>query len=353
MKRVLIFLVVLTAALAWAKEPAGVLPKVFAGWRLQTTATSTDAANAEPAYATLLKEYGFVDVETAHYEKPGRTMSVKVARFKDASGAYGAFTFYRTPKMAPADIGDGAASNNDHVLFFRGNLLLDVKLDQVTATSAGELRELASDLPLPPGNTVNLPSVTTFLPKQGMVENTTKYVEGPIGLATLESPLPADMVDFNTRAEIASALYKTGEGEARLMVISYPTPALAGIRLRSIEGFHPAAVSGIAPTLYAKRSGPLVAVVSGAISPSEAKTLLASVDYEADVTWNQNTHFDKRNNMGYLLINIAMLIGIIFGFAIVAGLAFGGFRIIMKRMFPDRVFDRSEDVEIIRLNIGK
>jgi hypothetical protein len=174
-----------------------------------------------------------------------------------------------------------------------------------------------------------------------------------VGLAKLDSQLTPDLVDFSTSAEIASAQYKTGEGDASLTLISYPTPAVAGVRLRSIESYHPAAINGVTPTLYSKRTGPLVAVLTGSISENEAKTLLASVNYDADITWNQNTHYDKKDNIGYLLVNIIMLISIIFGLAIVAGLVFFGLRVTMKKYFPDRVFDRSQDVEIIQLKIGK
>lgn len=353
MKRLLLFVLLLLSTWAWAKEPHSVMPKVFAGWEFQKADTGTDAAKADPVYADLLKEYGFVDVAFAQYTKPGREMTIKIARFDDASGAYGAYLFYRAPEMAPVQIGDAAASNNERVLFFKGNLLVDVKLDKVTPMSAGELRELADDLPKPSGNTANLPTVMNYLPKQGLVENSTKYVVGPVGLAKIGSLLTPGVVDFSTGAEIASAQYKTGEGEATLQLISYPTPAVAGAKLRAIEGFHPTAVNGLEAKLYAKRTGPLVAVVTGDVSGSEAKTLLASVNYDADITWNQNTFFDKKNNLGYLLVNIVMLIGIILGLMIVAGVVFFGFRVTMKKYFPDRFFDKPEDVEIIRLNLGK
>ena len=353
MKRLLVFLVLLSSTLVWAKDPNTVLPKVFAGWQFQSADTATDPAKADPVYASLLREYGFVDMAIAQYTKPGRTMTVKLARFNDASGAYGAYAFYRAPEMAPENIGDLAASNNERILFYRGNLLVDIKLDKVTPMSAGELRELASDLPKPTGNTGNLPSVINYLPKPGQVENSVRYAEGPVGLARLDSPLTPDLVDFSTGAEIASAQYKTETGIANLVLITYPTPAVAGVRLRSIENFHPPAVNGVEPTLYSKRTGPMVAVVTGPLSASEAKTLLAAVNWDADITWNQNTHYDKRNNIGYLLVNVIMLIGILFGLMIVAGLVFFGFRVTVKKYFPDRVFDRPEDVDIIQLNIGK
>ncbi|HWR16451.1 MAG TPA: DUF6599 family protein [Terriglobales bacterium] len=336
---------------ATAADSAGsIAPKIFSGWDLQKSMVVTEAAQVDPLYADLLKEYGLVEAETAQYTKPGRTLSVKIARFHDASGAFGAFHFYRG-QMAPEDIGDMAASNNERILFLTSNLLVDAKFDRITPMSGGELRELASLLPKQTGNTANLPSVTTYLPKQGMVENSTRYVFGPVGLSRLPGAPPAEQVDFSTGAEIASAQYKTGKGVANLFLISYPTPGVAGLRLRSIEQWHPSSTDQAGASVWSKRSGPLVAVVTGSISDGEAKTLLASVNYDADVTWNQDTGLNPRNNLGNLLVNIIVLIAILFGLAIVAGIAFGGLRILVKRMFPDRVFDRKDDIEIIRLNI--
>jgi hypothetical protein len=360
MKRVLVFLFLLTTAAAYAQHktalvPTNVLPKVFAGWQLGSDSISTDPAKADPVYTDLLKEDGFQMVETANYAKPDRHMSIKVARFADATGAYAAFMFYRSPEMAKEDIGEQSASNGTRVLFRQGNLLVDVQLDKVMPMTPGDLRELASDLPKPFGNDAKPPTVAGFLPTAGMAENTVKYASGPVGLARIDSPLPASLVDFeNTDAELASASYNTGEGTAKLTIISYPNPAVAGKQLRAIEAWHPSAAAGTqAPTIYAKRTGRLVAVVTGSISQGEAKTLLASVNYDPEVTWNENTHFDANNNLGSLLVNIIILIAIITGLAIVAGFAFGGVRIVLKRLFPDRVFDRPDEIEIIRLNIGK
>ena len=50
-------------------------------------------------------------------------------------------------------------------------------------------------------------------------------------------------------------------------------------------------------------------------------------------------------------IGQSALIGAILLVALIFGFAFGGIRIVAKRLFPNRVFDRPEDVEIIRLNL--
>ncbi|HUN87189.1 MAG TPA: DUF6599 family protein [Terriglobales bacterium] len=357
MKRLLVFVFLIStfAVAAPQSSPPPMLPKVFAGWQQTSDNVSADPAKADPTYTDLLKEDGFQAIETAEYSKPGRKMTVKAARFDDATGAYGAYLFYRTPQMAKEDIADQAASNNERVLFRKGDLLIDVQLDKVTAMSAGELRELASDLPQAAGNQAKTPTVATYLPAAGMVAGTEKFAQGPVGLSRVDSPLPPELIDFGTEPELASADYNTSQGDAKLTVIAYPEPAIAGARLRAIEAWHPTAAVGSTqpPKVYAKRTGRLVAVVTGDISEGEAKTLLAAVNNDAEVTWNENTHFDRNSNLGSLLVNIIILIAILTGLAIVAGFAFGGVRIVLKRLFPDRVFDRSEDVEIIRLNIGR
>jgi hypothetical protein len=53
------------------------------------------------------------------------------------------------------------------------------------------------------------------------------------------------------------------------------------------------------------------------------------------------------------VVNILYLCFIIAGFCIVSGIAFGGIRILVKRWFPDRVFDRPEEVEFISLHLSE
>lgn len=362
MKRLFAIVGLLVAALLCpltltaANEPA-LLPRSFAGWEKTASNVSEDPAVADATNAPLMKEYGFASLETATYSRPGRQMTVKAARFNDATGAYGAFTFYKSPEMLNEKFGDQGATSNERVLFYRGNVLVQATLDRVTAMSAGELRELAAAIPLPSGTARNLPTLPQYLPKQAYVKNSAKYVVGPVGLAAVGAPVTPDTVEFSRGAEVAEGKYSTSRGTATLMLISYPTPAIAGERLRAIEGLNqnPSAQSDatMAAPFTLKRTGPIVALVAGEISGDEAKSLLAAVNYDADVTWNQNTQLDKKNNVANLLVNIVLLIGIILVFALVVGVAFGGARILIKRWYPGRVFDRAEDMEIIQLRLGK
>ena len=340
--------------------PSQMLPPQFAGWELSgRPQTSTNPTSADPVNAEVLKEYGFSDFASATYTRDdGRRLTLKAARFADASGAYGAFTFYKMPQMLIEKIGDQAASLNERVLFYRGNILIDAVFQRLSAMSAAELRELAADLPLPPGNTGKLPGLPAYLPKQSYVKNSAKYVLGPSTLEKVDSFLPVHFVDFTRGAEVVLGNYNASGGEATLMLVSFPTPQIASEFLRKLEAAQQPASqpSGSQPPLagpiFKKRTGPLVVIAAGPLSESEAKSLLASVNYDADVTWNENTLVTKKDNLANLLVNVILLCFIIIGFALVVGVAFGGVRILTKRIFPDRVFDRRQDMELISLHLS-
>lgn len=349
---VLVLAAPLAAQLAAAAPEPPLLPAEFAGWQKAADShTGTEAAAVDPAYASLLKEFGLTDFEEATYTQPGRSIQVKAARFTDASGAMGAFFFYREPRMVEEKIGTMAGSAGLHVLFLQNNIVVDVRLDKVTAMSAASLRELAKDLPVPGRRSATLPVLPLYLPLQGYVRNSVRYIEGPEALAQAQSRLPAQLVDFGRSAEAVSGQYTTSSGTVTLTVIEYPTPQIAGDRLRAIQAFAAGGSRLPGDLFVARRSGPLVALVAGPSSPSEARSLLESVNYDADVTWNEPTFLGPKDNVANLIVNVIYLVALVFLFMLVAGIAFGGVRIVIKRLYPNRVFDRPEDVEIIRLNL--
>jgi hypothetical protein len=337
----------LSIAAVAADSPA-LLPRSFAGWtQTGSPTTTTTAAKADSAYPAVLSEYGFADSETATYTRDdGRKLTLKAARFKDATGAYGAFTFYRQPQMKAEEIGTKAASLNDRILFFRSNVLLDANFDRVTAMSGSELRELAAALPAAEGSAANLPTLPQYLPAKDAVSNSAHYVLGPQALLAMKAPLTPEEIDFNVEPEVLSQDYTSSDGPLTLTIVDYPTPQIATAHLRGLQSDTRASSSA----MLVRRTGPLVVVVTGATG-SDARSLLNSVNYEAEVTWDQATSVSKRDNIGNLIVAAFGLIGIILLISLIFGIFFGGIRIVLKRLMPDRVFDRPEDVEIIQLNL--
>lgn len=331
-----------------------ILPATFAGWQQQagTSKTSNNPADADAVNPAALKEYGFTQEQTAKYAKDGdRKLTVKAARFADATGAYGAYTLNSDPAMRTESIGDFGESDGDRVLFLSGNIVVEAKFDHVSAMSAAEMRELAADLPRPDPSVAHLPDLPRWLPQPAFIEHSVKYAVGPESYRSIAAPFPVSSIDFSKSAEVLTAQYKSDAGAAKLMLISYPTPQIAGAQLRSLEQDRASLKSTGAGDFQLKRSGPLVAVVTGDASSSEAKSLLASVNYEAEVTYNEPTFLTKRDNIGNLIVGIFSLIGVILAFALVIGIAFGGVRIVLKKLYPDRFFDRPEDADVITLNL--
>jgi hypothetical protein len=329
---------------------ARILPQSFAGWHAsKVSQISKDPGAADPANSALLKEYGFTDFEGATYTREdGHTLTIKAARFQDASGAYGAFTFYKMPQMLNEKIGDQASSLNERVLFYRGNILVDAVFDRLSAMSAAELRELSSLLPRPPNAGGNLPGLPAYLPKESYVKNTAKYVVGPIALERVGALLPPQYVDFSKGAEVALGEYTASGGEASLMLVSYPTPQIAAAQFKEIES---AQRENKLADFAIRRTGPILVLASGSISPSDAQSLVSLVNYEADVTWNEKTP-SRRDNAANLIVGVILLAAIVCGLSIVAGVAFGGFRIAIKRLLPGKVFDRPDQMEIIALHLS-
>src|SRR5262249_4929735 len=163
------------------------------------------------------------------------------------------------------------------------------------------LRALADTLPRPKGNVSALPTLPGNLPKQSLVANTDRYIMGPVALERLGVPLPAGLLDFSKTPEIEFARYRSSKGEAGLTLIEYPTPQIAKERLQALQ-----AASLPGGPFYMKRSGPILAAINGSIPEAEAQSLLASVNYDADVTWNEPTKVEDLQTRIKFLLAVAI-----------------------------------------------
>ncbi len=138
--------------------------------------------------------------------------------------------------MIKESIPDQGASLNERVLFYRGNILVDAVFEKLTAMSAAELRDLSQALPLPAGNTRNLPALPAYLPETGLREEHSQVCDRPG--RTGENKLAASRSNWWTSAkgaEVALGTYETSDGHATLILISYPTPQIAAEHLRQID----------------------------------------------------------------------------------------------------------------------
>jgi hypothetical protein len=345
--------------------PRELLPKTLAGWvAVAPPAKLADAAHADPANAAALKEYSFTGATAATYKRDGETLKLRALRFHDASGAYGAYTFYRQSGWPREEIGTGATSDHNRVLFWVGNTVVDANFSHVGAMSAAELRELASRLPLPEGGAALAPPILANLPKANLAGQTTHYALGPAGYTGGGGVLPTELVGFDRGAEAVTANYTLRSGPATLTIIDYPTPQLAAAqetRIRSyIDAGKQAKQAQTAwpkplqdsdlTSLEVRRSGPLVALVSGDAIPEESHRLLATVHYEPNLMSIPQPTESEVAKTGKLLMGIAGLVLIGVGAAILLGVFLGGFRA-LYRVARGKPASSVYDTEFISLHL--
>lgn len=340
------------------------LPDVFDGWVTSgPSKVVTDAAQVDPANAAALKEYGFNAAVLANYKREGDTLSMRALRFDDASGAYGAYTFYRQNGWPKEEIGTGAASDKNRVLFWQGTTVVDATFSRIGPETAGELREIAHQLPVPTGNRAMIPPVLADVPSEKLDGQTTHYAEGPAGYAGSGGVLPPSLVAFDKGAEAVTANYSLVSGPATLTIIDYPTPQIAEAQEAAIRAYLKAGSQAQPPwpkpltdsdlsSLEVRHSGPLVALVSGDAVPDDSHRLLESVHYEASLTAVPEPVESDVEKTSKLLMGIAVLTMIGAAAAIVLGGFLGGGRA-LYRMARGRPISSVYDEEFIHLDLAE
>jgi hypothetical protein len=344
--------------------PAKLLPESFAGWATgEGTNAVADPAQLDGANAQALKEYDFTDGMLATYKRSGETLSLRALRFRDASGAYGAYSFYRQNGWPKEEVGTGATSDHNRVLFWVGNVLVDANFSHIGPMSGSELRELASQLPVPTGNKTLEPPILSNLPKDALNGQTTHYSLGPAGYAGSGGVLPPDLVGFDRGAEAVTATYALRSNPATLTIIDYPTPQLAAAQETRIRAYikagtqaqpaWPKPMQDSDPaSLEVRRSGPLVALVSGDAIPDESHKLLGLVHYESDLISLPGSGGGESDvsKTAKLLIGIAGLVIIGCSAALLLGFFLGGGRA-LYRMARGRPISSVYEEEFIRIDL--
>jgi hypothetical protein len=265
---------------------AAVLPEQFGGYK-KVARGVVDIAD-RPVW----DEYGFQTAERADYEGAGSRVSVSVWKLKDTTGAHAAAQWLQPD----------AIQHGNYVLRLDG---------AVPETGLADLKSKLAEV-----DRAASPTLSQFLPVKNRLRTTERYILGPASLAKFEPRLPADLAGFNKGAEGQLARYRTEGGEAPLVLLSYPTPQIAGDRFRALEK----------RDLKARRHGPLVAVVFDA-TPQAAEKLLASVAYQPNVSWSE--HVPKNENPGDMILAICILAGALMAASVVLGLFFSGFRLMI------------------------
>ncbi|HEV2490787.1 MAG TPA: DUF6599 family protein [Candidatus Acidoferrales bacterium] len=353
-----IYCVVVGALLAPAAISQTILPASLPGWKSTTVSTVT-SANLEGlagSASAALVEYGASAAVKREYVRDGHgreTLAATLYTFQDASGAYGAFSFLRTPEMTRAEFTEHSMKSRDRVLALKGSQLLEIRGNGVAEEST-TIKELVALLNAPAQGAV-YPSLPSRMPAMDLIPKTDHYFLGPIALAKFWPVTNAsgDWIGFSAGAEAEEARYHIGGREATLLVVDYPTPQIAATQLERIsKQFKINVPGGKAGELYARRDGTLVALLAGAPSESAANSLLDKIESGVLVTWNEPTFKLHQPSMATVVVGTIIGTGEICLFTFFGGILFTLIRLGVKKMWPGKVFDRPQHLEIIQLGLS-
>ena len=360
--RRIIYALILLGLLAWVGAAAehALLPDQIGPWLADgpaKTYTPKEFGHQmfEPTQGgQILNEAGFVRVEDRTYKSGDKNWSVRLWVLGDSSGACELYTALLDPRVSkPGNLEDTVASGAG--LFLNGNLVM-----QGISSSVGipqeDLQTLRNALTAKADKTP-YPPLKSYLPVTWRVFGTERYALGPVGFRAAMTSLGqgayadlADHVGFQSGVEAMLAKYKGAHGSGVLLLLEYPTPQIAEQHLHHLEEALPDAAKKAGVTVERKAS--LLSLVFEPTSAMHAQAIRDEVNYNTEVTWNEPSHTATDPPMLVMIAKIFLYTGLFLGFATGIGIAFGGLRVVIKRLFPGKVFDRPQDIEILQLGLS-
>ena len=354
--------IVLTAVFCalGAAADAPLLPDQFGPWQAEGPAKTLKVQDlgsgwaAWPGGERVLKEAGLDHIEQRTFRNAGDEITLRTFVLRDPSSAYELYTFLLTPGLKDVGVGKDSAGSENDARFLVGNLVVQASIPANVKPEALQslllaLREKADPTPLPP--------LKTYLPEHWRVFGTEKYALGPEAFRAALGSLGLDAakgltheVGFENGVEAIFANYKGEHGSGTLMLLEYPTPQLAEQHLHHLQQALPDAFKRAGVSVERKAS--LLSLVFTATSPQHAQAIRDAVNYETEVTWNEPHQTATDPSIFAVMVKILLFTGLFLGVATGLGVAFGGIRVIIKRLFPGKVFDRPENIEVLQLGLS-
>ena len=343
-------------ATAVVMAPTPLLPDSFGEWKVAGPADSTLAIAPDVQAELITKRQ-----DAKKYEAEGNAATVSAMEFTDATGAYSAYTLLRTPDMracgAANNLGKDCVVSAGKLLFWQGDTIVSIAPAGTKGIAASSFNELVGMLPKPRGAKAALPLLPTKLTPDGLEKESLRYAVGPLTYAAQGGGIPASVIDFSKSPEILTARYAGGKtGRGVLTMIFYPTPTIAGDRMRAIRkavSDKTLSAAMLAGEPQAARSGPIVALAAGGFTVKQATALANGVKYQAAITWNKPEGYMEQFKVSAaasVMVQIMIFVIVMAGAALALGIVFGGSRAAF-RLSRGKPISSLDDMEVISLGL--
>jgi hypothetical protein len=283
----------------------------------------------------LYDEYGLENSEAADYTGPAQKHFSAVGwHLHDSTGAMALFQF-RTPAGAvPADFATLAVRTSDGIIFAYGNYVFQFTGSYPDPTTLEPFYKQLTKLENSP-----LPSLAAYLPTEGMVVNSERYILGPVSLQRFDPAIPPSVAAFHLGAEAQLVKYQTSKGPLTLALFLYAGPSLARQQAMEFQKL---------PGALVKRTGRLIAVTLQPPDADAAERILSKINFQASVNMDEKPPVNQVRGFAGMILSMFALAGIILVICIMGGVGFAGVRILSRKMWQ-----KEEEAAMIVLDLEK
>jgi Family of unknown function (DUF6599) len=298
------------------------------------------------------REYGVSKVEIRTYRKAEQSLQAVVEKAVDPSSAYGLLTFYQNELMRPAKGMKLTVIGSSQAYMARGVFFVRVLRPSAPRMSEENFRSALIAIAGAAPSTDDMALLPPPLPRQGIIDGSHKYVLGPVAMQQAVPSFPADLVGFKQGAELQTAAYRHRGQPLTLILISYPTMAIArlhydamvrtlGVNLESGDG-----------ALYGRLTSSYVLLVQNARSKETAGALMNSLSIKQQVSWDQPPPGKPVTlQMVRLILGNILLVSLLVGMAVFTGILLVLSRRLAARWFPHWDWAQAYEGSVIQLNL--
>jgi hypothetical protein len=271
----------------------------------------------------------------------------------DPTAAYGVFTYFRQPNATTSKLTQFATVSPTLALIVVGNFLLEVtgqRLDRSTEA----LQALVASVK-PKADPRPYPSIAEHLPPTGLIPGSERYALGPLAMQKYLPFGSGDWIGFSQGAEAVLARYRKGGEEVTVLIAEYPTQQIAAKRFDAMTPVvhpDPPAPLNVNRAVGSLREADLIALAFAPRAGAFPDGLLREINFGHYVTSNEGKFKATELSMPVYIVGAFIGAGAIMLLAIFSGLGFAVVRIVVKKFFPDKVFDRRKDMEVIQLGLS-
>ena len=251
---------------------------------------TSDFGFADPEGLAKIKDgklaaaVGFVRYDCRDYSAPDASMKIEIFTLLDSPAAWSLLTLLRENPVKDGPPGDAFVLDENFLLLAQDRLFVRIQGIGITEELLRKASESVSSRI--DRQSVGKPGLITHMPEAGYDTASLCYFPSASSYDVWTKERKPTYIDTSYDMEIAHASYSGADNQAgTIFLMKFPTTELAEDYFDGLA----VAVSDVREgfSIFARHTGPLVAVLEGNFNPQSADELLASVKFGYSVRWDK------------------------------------------------------------------